>query len=76
MKAQKLEEQRDRLVGAVRRTIESLENPISFVWPANEDGEHLVCFTPSANPEQMLVVVNANQLIPALLAAVEGGSNE
>lgn len=51
----------------IAEVIDALKNPIAHVWnDVEEQRQFPVCCTPSANPDQMLAVVDANKLIKIL----------
>ncbi len=60
------------LVRAVEHVIDALEKPIEHVWPdSDEQGIYSACYTPSANPDELLVVVDGNALLAMLRAAMD-----
>ena len=59
------------IVRAVESVIAALEKPIEYVWPdRDEEGIYHACYTPSANPDEMLVVVDGNALLAMIRAAM------
>lgn len=65
------------IVRAVESVIAALENPIGHVWPdCEEEGFYCACYTPNANPEEMLVVVDGNALLAIIRAALNCPNNK